>query len=361
MKILHIINSLGGGGAEKLIIETSPLLIEKGNNVDILLLNGEKTFFYEELEKQHICQIFSLGNSFYNPLYIFKIIPFLSKYELIHVHLFPCMYFVAIAKMLSLKKVKLIFTEHNTSNRRLAKIALRPLEKFIYSFYQKIICITPEVKDELILKLGIKQEKLAIIENGINLEKVMKAVKSDRSKFGYTDGDVLLIMVAAFREQKDQDTVINTLTELPANYKLLLVGDGIRKSHLETLALKLKVAERINFMGFRSDVYALYKMCNIAILSSHWEGFGLASVEAMASGTPIIASDVNGLNNVVKGGGLLFEKGNVKELKNRILELVNDSEFYKKVSVAGLQKSSIYSISKNVDKLTEVYNQVNIK
>lgn len=361
MRILHIINGLGGGGAEKLIVDTVPLLVQKGNEVDVLLLNGQKTSFYHELEKQKVGRIFTLGESFYNPLYIFKIIPFLSSYDIIHVHLFPSMYFVAIAKILSCKNVNLIFTEHNTINRRLDKKIFNPLDRFIYSYYKKIICITPEVKEQLILKLNLDATKLEVIENGINIEKVLSAVKLDRKDFGYEKGDRLLIMVAAFREQKDQDTVIKTLKELPENYKLLLVGDGVRRSKLEDLVSRLNLQNRVNFLGFRSDVYALYKMCDLAILSSHWEGFGLVSVEAMASGTPMIASDVSGLNSVVKNGGLLFQTGNTEELKRIILELINNHELYDEVSIAGKEKSKIYSIDKTIEKLLNLYNQVNNK
>ncbi|PWN60615.1 glycosyltransferase [Chryseobacterium oncorhynchi] len=361
MKILHVINGLGGGGAEKLIVDIIPLLAQKGNDVDVLLLNGEKTPFYQELEKQKIGKIFSLGNSFYNPVYIFRIISYFQQYDIVHVHLFPSMYFVVIAKILSFKKIKLIFTEHNTVNRRLDKKIFKPLDKFIYSFYKKIICITPEVKEQLILKLNLNMEKLVVIENGVNLEKVLSANKAERKDLGYKDNDRLLIMVAAFREQKDQDTLIKTLKELPDNYKLLLVGDGARRPKLEDLVSDLNLKDRVNFLGFRSDVYSLYKMCDVAILSSHWEGFGLVSVEAMASGTPMVASNVSGLNSVVKDGGLLFETGNTEELKNIILELINNQEFHSKVSKKGIEKSKHYSIDKTIEKMQVLYNQVNNK
>ena len=82
MRILQIIDGLGTGGAEKLLVDTVPLLVDKGFVVDVLLLNGERTPFYFELEKTHSCTIFSLGKSYYNPLYIFKMASFFKKYDL---------------------------------------------------------------------------------------------------------------------------------------------------------------------------------------------------------------------------------------------------------------------------------------
>ncbi|SHN01736.1 Glycosyltransferase involved in cell wall bisynthesis [Chryseobacterium carnipullorum] len=359
MKILHIINSLEGGGAEKLIVDIVPFLVQNANDVDVLLLNGKKTSFYEELERQKLCRIFSLGNSYYNPLYIFKIIFYLSKYDIVHVHLFPSMYFVALAKMLSFNNTKFVFTEHSTSNKRLNKNILRPIERFIYSYYQKVICITPEVKEQLESKLNLDSVKLIIIENGVNIEKIKIANEVKRIEFGYAESDKLLIMVAAFREGKDQDTVIKTLKVLPDDYKLILVGDGNRRAKLEDLVEKLDLKSRVNFLGFRSDIYPLYKMSDIAILSSYWEGFGLAAVEAMASGTPMIASDVSGLNNVVRGGGILFKTENVEDLKKNILDLILSPELYNRISNAGIEKSKSYSLDKTIQKLLNLYDQIN--
>ena len=170
--------------------------------------------------------------------------------------------------------------------------------------------------------------------------------------------DCLLIMVAGFRKQKDQDTVIRALKHLPYNYHLILVGDGERKEELCDLVSELRLTSRVNFLGIRSDVYGLIKMANVAILSSHWEGFGLAAVEAMAAGIPVIASNVDGLAQVVSGGGLLFEKQNEDDLSEKILTLANDITFQKKLNMTGLDKSKMYDISLLVTRSIALYKNV---
>ncbi|AZB33866.1 glycosyltransferase [Chryseobacterium bernardetii] len=354
MKILQIIDSLGTGGAEKLILETAPLMHEAGHKVDVLLLDGRKTPFYKQLKATNSCEIFSLGNSYYNPFYIFKIIPFLYKYDVVHVHLFPAQYFAVLAKVLSFSKIKLIFTEHNTENTRLNNPRFRQIEKVIYKYYQKIVCITPEVKKVLRTKLAIEDKKLIVVQNGININNIKVSSVADRKLLGFSRKDKLLIMVAGFRLQKDQDTVIKTLKELPDEYKLLLVGDGERRVILENLINELNLKDRVILLGVRSDVYSLLKMCDIAILSSHWEGFGLAAAEAMACGIPALASNVDGLAQVVENGGVLFEKGNVEDLKSKILKL-NDSLYYDEVGKKGILKSQQYDIQVMVKKLLDIY------
>ncbi|CEJ70995.1 N-acetylgalactosamine-N, N'-diacetylbacillosaminyl-diphospho-undecaprenol 4-alpha-N-acetylgalactosaminyltransferase [Chryseobacterium oranimense G311] len=358
MKILHIIDGLGTGGAEKLLTEIVPGLVEEGCQVDVLLLNGEITPFYKKLEDGGCCNIFSLGNRFYHPLYVIKIIPYLSKYDVVHVHLFPAQYFAALAKMIGNKNVKLIFTEHSTSNNRIENNKFKRIEKFIYSFYNKIICITHGVKSKLIEKLDIPEEKLVVIENGINIQDIKNAPKANRIDFGYSENDRLLIMVASFRPNKDQDTLIRTLSLLPNNYKLILVGDGgDRREIVKNLAKSLKVENRINFLGIRADVYSLLKMCDIAILSSHAEGFGLAAVESMVCGIPLVASNVDGLAQVVNGGGMLFEKGNEEDLKSKIISL-EDKDYYIKVAERGLAKAYEFDIKKMIQSTLELYSSL---
>ena len=119
MRILVISNSLATGGAEKLILDTIPLFISKKVEVELLLLNGKNHPFLKQLKEVSNCKVHSLSKgTVYNPLLLFKLVSFLKKFSLIHVHLFPSLYWVAIAKALSFSKTKLVFTEHNTTNRR---------------------------------------------------------------------------------------------------------------------------------------------------------------------------------------------------------------------------------------------------
>ena len=169
MKILHIINSLATGGAEKLIIETLPLYAKQGLKIDLLLLNGAAHPFLEELASKKCCEIFNLGtSSVYNPITIFKIIPYLKKYDIVHVHLFPAQYWVVLAKLLSFSKTKLIFTEHNTTNRRLENPIFRFIDKWIYQFYAGVIAITAEIKTLLLKHTALSEVRFTVIENGVH-------------------------------------------------------------------------------------------------------------------------------------------------------------------------------------------------
>lgn len=363
MKILHIINSLATGGAEKLLLETLPLYNNKGIQVDLLVLNGTDYPFMQELKALNCCNIYSLGtSSVYNPFLIFKIIPYLKKYTTAHVHLFPAQYWVVIAKIISLSKINLFFTEHSTSNRRIrGNFIIRTIDVFFYRRFQKIICITNSVKDALLTHTKINSRKFFIISNGVNIIKVKNADPILKSQFFFNskNDDVVLLQVSSFQYPKDQPTLIKALQFLPDSVKLLLVGDGVLKQVCESLVQELNLKDRVLFLGLRMDVPALLKTADIIVLSSKYEGLSLSSIEGMASGKPFLASNVPGLADVVGGAGVLFEQGNSELLAAEIEKLIADKNYYESVAKACQERASQYDIHIMVDKHISLYENSN--
>lgn len=358
MKVLHVINSLATGGAEKLILETIPKYNELGIKADVLLLNGTSHPFLEELKKQNCCEIFVLGNSSpYQLKFIGKMIPYFKKYDLIHAHLFPSNYFSVAAKRMLRSKVQLVYTEHNTSNRRFRSKSLQLINKNIYKSFDKIICITDEVKSVVKILAKVPDEKLVIINNGVDTKKFAEANLLPRKQIHETlkDEDFLLIQVSSFREQKDQKTLIKSLKQLPEKAKLILVGDGVLRNENETLVKKMSLENRVFFLGNRIDIPNVLKSCDVVVLSSNYEGLSLASIEGMASGRPFVASNVPGLSEIVKDAGVLFEKGNAAELSQIILKLMNDEKFYNETVKTCQQRAENYNIDLMVKKHIELY------
>ena len=110
MKVLHVINNLDIGGAEKLILEAFPKFKEEGVELELAILDGTAYPFLKQLQKKNF-NIHILGKgSVYNPWLIFKLIFLIKKVDIVHVHLFPSLYWVSIAKMISFSKTTLLFT-----------------------------------------------------------------------------------------------------------------------------------------------------------------------------------------------------------------------------------------------------------
>ncbi len=149
------------------------------------------------------------------------------------------------------------------------------------------------------------------------------------------------------------------MVHLPASIKLVLVGEGILKNDCESIAKELELQERVFFIGLRMDVPQLLKSADIVVLSSHYEGLSLSSIEGMAAGKPFVASNVPGLKEVVQGAGILFPVGDDVQLAVEISKLLEDKIHYTIIATACKQRAAEYNIDKMVDQHIKLYQSVN--
>lgn len=358
MKILHVITSLGSSGAERLMVDLLPNLKKMGDDVELLLFNGMRVPAdqFEVLEAAGITiHHFSEDWNLRNPTHIYKLTKIIGKYDIVHSHNSTCQLYTALASLVT--PVTLCTTEHSAYNRRRGKWWFKPIDKWMYSRYSKIICVGEQVKKNLCDYLDSYDDKFITVYNGIDLKRFEDVVPLKRKDLGIEDDKFIITMVSLFRPPKDQDTLIRSMKILPDKYHLVLVGGGERQSTLESLTKSLGVEEKVSFVGVRADVPEILQTVDVVVQSSHWEGLSLSSVEAMASGRPIIASDVDGLREVVKGAGLLFEHGNHEQLAARIRELCENPEYYNMIALQCRQRAQCYSI----DAMAQGYHNVYMK
>ena len=227
MRILHIITSLNIGGAEKLMVDLLPRLKEKGVDVEILLLVGKKTMFYEQLEKNGVkIHTFSEQGNVYNPKHLFSLYRFLkkNKFDIIHTHNTAPQIFAAIASILL--PLKLVTTEHSTDNRRRDLRWYKIIDKWMYDRYSRVISISDAAHNNLISYLGIKNttRKFSVVYNGVDVDKYANAVGTHAND----SQKKIVTMVAGFRYQKDQDTLIKACSLLPKeDYELVKDADFV--------------------------------------------------------------------------------------------------------------------------------------
>jgi glycosyltransferase involved in cell wall biosynthesis len=353
MKILHVITSLRTGGAEHLLVDLLPRLRECGHSVEVLIFDGTRTPFYEQLEKLGV-KIYVLGTGYgemYNPLNYFRLRRFFSKhvYDVVHTHNTPCQLLVAMLR--SKYSLRLVTTEHNSTNRRRGWSWYRWIDRWMYRQYDAVACVSDMVRMNLVRSLGDKdfEERLHLIYNGVHME-LYKALP--KRSVGKTR---CIIMVAGFRTQKDQPTLIRAVSVLPNEYRLVLVGNGPCRRSCEELAVSLGVAERVTFAGERTDIPQLLANADVAVLSSHYEGLPLTAIEAMAAGVPLIASDVDGVHEVVEGAGLLFPHQDFRRLAELIENVCANEELRRNVSAKCSKRAEKYDIANTVKAYNEIY------
>lgn len=350
MKILHVINSLGAGGAEKLVSSLAKKQSET-NLVGLFTFNNEHDIF-TDIESSNLNHVNTKSNNYFSLKNIIQLFKTIKNYDVIHVHLFPSLYIVGFISFF-LKK-EYIFTEHNTYNRRRNKSFLKPIEKIIYSRFKPIICISKSVKLELEKWIGQKKEMI-VIPNFIVLKEIGNAKPIDRKLLDVNNNDKLLVMVGSFSQQKDQLTILKALIELPDDFKLILIGDGVLRNKIEEFIDENKLNSRVKLLGVRNDVYSILKSCDYGIQSSHWEGFGIAALEYIACGLITLGSNVNGLNEIIPVKNFLFEVGDFKQLASLLLKIKNDKENQIQKLELQYEKIKKYDISFSISQHSKVY------
>lgn len=355
MKILHCITCIDdAGGAEKLMEDLLPGLKHAGCDVSCLVFNGFDSNNRQIIENAgvHVYEL-SHNNHYYSPLKLFKLIPYVRKFDIIHAHNTPPVLFVAISSIFG--KAKLVMTEHNTNGRLRGKIILSNFYKNILNRYDAIICCSNAVENSLREEYTLRYHKVLTINNGVRLSRFINAeplseIINLKCK--------IITMVAWFRYQKNHITVINALKILPEEFHIIFVGAGPTLEDCKDYARKIGLEHRIHFLGLRTDIPAILKSSDYVVLSSHYEGLSLSSIEGMCVGKPFIASDVDGLREIVRDAGVLFPDGDAKKLADIILELDRNPDLYCEIADKCYQRAMQYDISSMIEGYKKIYDQI---
>jgi len=361
MKVVHYINNLGAGGAEKLLSDILPLMQQKGVEVTLAIstskLNVSK---FERILKENQVKIIDFNVSRYNPFQIIKLVRYIKEnnVDVVHAHLFPTQYWLSIASLFLSSKVKIIKTEHAVYNSRRKWKLFLPIERFVYRRFQVVIGITEEVKRSLVAWLGKNVVESVIINNGVNLNQIQSEQNDiDISDYDFIDRDSInILMVASFDgSQKDQKTLLKSLKLLPHEFKVYFVGEGSYRIEIEKFCQKAGLSDRVTFLGLRQDVYKLMYLVDINVLSTNYEGMSGVVLESLASTNPFLGSDVAGVKEIVPDKRFLFAKGDEKELAEKILHIAHDEQCRLDLVSAALSHVRKFDIKKMVDSHLELY------
>ena len=362
MRILQVITSLRTGGAERLVVDLSKQMKLEEDEVEILLFDGTETPLKVEAETAGIpVRALSKGwHAMRNPLLLFKLMRVLRKnlYDVVHAHNTSCQLLLAVASCF--QHFRLVTTEHNTDNRRRRWRGYRAVDRWMFRRYRRIICVGEETKQALAAWLAHPDltNKLTVIPNGIAVSKFAGAIPAEDVS---SQQRRKILMISAFRPQKDHPTLINAFSKLPEDYRLFLAGgsetDEDRKylNDCEQLVLELDLGERVRFLGIRSDVPQLLAAADVVVLSTAYEGMSLSLLEAMAAGQPLIASDVPGVHDLVSGAGLLFPFGDARRLAELIRQVCEDPSFAAEVGAKCRARAADYDVAETTRRYLQEY------
>ena len=181
------------------------------------------------------------------------------------------------------------------------------------------VAVSRGVADFAVSKCGHDDEKLSVIPNGVDFDFFLRAAPSDLSSVGVPAGARVLTFVGRLHPQKAPELLVQAVAprlKAERDLHLLLVGEGPLRSALEEQVAEFGLAEQVHLAGRQQNVAGMLKASTTLVLPSRWEGMPNVVLEAMAAGCPVIASDVEGSEELIENGrtGRLFSCGSTSEL-----------------------------------------------
>ncbi|MDE6286422.1 MAG: glycosyltransferase, partial [Muribaculaceae bacterium] len=201
------------------------------------------------------------------------------------------------------------------------------------------------------------EPKITVIENGVNLNAFRNAVPA-ADIIERFPGNKILVMVAAFRPQKDHKTMLEALKLLPPRFVLVLAGDGATRREVERICATMQLDERVYFAGNRGDMAAVMSAAWANVLSTHHEGLPMSAIEAMASGRPFIGTEVSGLREAIVPGAVTVTHESAQALADAVLALESDEKLYREVARACAERSNHFDIAHTIEGYNTLYKNL---
>jgi glycosyltransferase involved in cell wall biosynthesis len=365
-KILHIVEDLKVGGLEKVLASIVLSLDKTKYDVQVWCLARGGDTAQALIDKGISLKILNL-ESYYNPLNIIHLGLAMKRerFQLIHAHGYFAGTFGRLAAIMSRVPV-LIAHVHSTYYHYSKRNLL--IEKFLSYFTDKIICVSQAVERFVTVNERIRKEKTCLIYNAVAPPESL--LNDDfrnelRRSLGFESEAIVIAVVASLTANKGHGFLISAFRQIFSTHpsvRLLIVGDGPLREQLEIVTRQLMLDRAVVFTGIRQDVFSLLQTADIFVLpSQEREGLGVALIEAMAVGLPVIGTDLGGIPEVIEDGenGFLVSPGSSEQLAEALRKLVADQALRTGMGLRGRQMyEEKFTMPKMIQQIETLYDQL---
>ena len=318
------------GGAETVVLELATGLLEAGWPVQVVLM--KRGWLFDAFVERSITPHYLPSDRAFDlqfPLRLARLSRRLNT-QLIHSHLPDSNAYACIAGAVT--RVPVVATYHALSD------ALRPVSRservrrwIVKTLARKVVAVSADMQRELVNRHHFPQNKVEVVYNGVDWRRFDTPLNREQKRLdlGIPPQATVVGMVGVVRQVKGHAIAIHALARLRAslpNLLLLVAGHehAEYKRELQDLARQQGVGDQVIFLGFRSDVAEVIRCMDVCVMPSWSEGHPLATIEAMGSRVPVVASDVGGHPEIIKDGvtGYLVPAGNDELLAKRVQTLL---------------------------------------
>lgn len=335
MRILHVIDTLDVGGAEKVLIALANGFAVQ-HQVAICCLTRIGGLARElDSRVQAFCMDRGQGNDYLLPWRLARHIR-RGGYDVVHTHNWSVFLEGGIAGVLARVPV-LIHTVHGSYQalgtgpiHRVKRSLRHSLERLVARRFRHVVAVSDSIREQIPAVVGIEPERLTTVHNGVANGNACAAAAGRALTF---------ITVGRFDPVKNHELMIQAFAKVVAQFpsaKLMLVGDGPQRASLEALIDKLGLESEVELTGFRSDVAQLLAQADVFLMSSRYEGVSIALLEAMRAGLPTVATRVGGIPETVipERTGLLVASEDTDAFAAAMVSLASSPELRRQFGAA---------------------------
>ncbi|MCG8184084.1 N-acetyl-alpha-D-glucosaminyl L-malate synthase BshA [Tenacibaculum piscium] len=364
------------GGSGVVATELGMALADKGHEVHFITYNQpvRLDFFSHRLHfHEVVLEEYPLFQ--YQPYELAlssKMVEIVEKYQLevLHVHYaIPHAYAAYMAKKMLQEKninIKVVTTLHGTD---ITLVGSHPTYKTAVEFSinqsDEVTTVSNSLKEDTLRLFNIKKD-IKVIYNFIDGEKYNQAHQGECKRIALaTPQEKIVTHVSNFRPVKRTQDVIKIFNkiqkEIPS--KLLMVGDGPERLKAENLAKKLNIEDKVLFLGNSNEVAKILCYSDVFLLPSETESFGLAALEAMAAGTPVISTNCGGLPEVNIHGktGYLSDLADVKDMAENAIKILKNDAVLAAFKENAKEHIKVFSLEKILPAYEEIYKKCYLK
>ena len=286
--------------------------------------------------------------------------------ELLHVHYaIPHAAAAYMAKQILAKqgkKIPVITTLHGTDITLVGRDkTYSPVVTFSMNESDVLTAVSDNLKVETYKNFSIEKE-IEVIHNFVDVKRFHRKPVDAFKKLIAPNGEKILVHASNFRKVKRVEDVVATFLmiqkEMPAT--LLLLGDGPERSHIEASARECESHNSIKFLGKQEQMEDILPIADLFLLTSEYESFGLAALEAMAAEVPVISTNAGGLPEIIINGysGFMSNVGDVEDMSKNALAILKDEDTLKKFKANALAQAKKFDIDKIVPQYETLYKRV---
>lgn len=375
-RVYYVIDSLGAGGAERSLAELLPVFLQQGLDISIICLKRLEVGFEADVRSHGGKLRFLSDGPRWRKVFELRRMLLMEQVDLVHTTLFEANLIGRLAAVGTGIPVltSLVDTAYDRVHLRdpnVRRSRLRAVQ-LVDAYCARLMtthfhAITGAVKDSAVRNLGIREQRITVIERGRSRSRLgdpgVERRLEARRRLGLCPDAEVLLSVGRQEYRKGQRYLLEAVEPLMRSYPrlvLLMAGrPGQMTEQLSALAAELGIDRRVWFLGHRTDVPDLLAAADLFVFPSLSEGLGGAVLEAMAMGVPIVASDLPALREVMEDGrcGLLVEPASPPALTAAIARLLEDDAAREQLGTSGRAMfNDRFTIERSAERMLELYH-----